>query len=173
MKEAASSIPWHSAFFQAIKLELESYGDQLEFIDGYRLSPGLLPIDLAIVKKAPDIVIEKDIARIFRRINILAYKRHDDYCSIYDFYGALSCAFLYADQHKVFTEDMTLSIIEPRHPRELLKSLEEGPGGVSETSPGIYHIAGYFLTIQVIDSRKLPAEERLWLKSVTKRDIFS
>jgi hypothetical protein len=165
---AASSIPWHPAFVQAIKLELEPYRDSLEFIPEYRLTAEPLEIDVVIVKKAPDLVIEKNIARIFRRINILEYKSPDDYFSVYDFYKVLSYAFLYAALNKTPLEDLTLSIIETRHPRELLKYIGEQQGGITETSPGICRIAGYPLAIQVIESRKLPFEENLWLRGLTK-----
>jgi transposase len=74
---AASSIPWHPAFVQAIKLELEPYWDALEFIPEYPLTAEPLEIDVVIIKKAPDLVIEKNIARIFRKINILEYVRHE------------------------------------------------------------------------------------------------
>jgi hypothetical protein len=39
---------------------------------------------------------------------------------------------------------------------------------VTGTAPGINHIAGYPLTIQVIESRKLSFEENRWLKGLTK-----
>jgi hypothetical protein len=166
---SSSSIPWHPAFVQAIKLELEPYGHILEFITEYRLTSEPLEIDLVIVKKAQDISIEKNIARIFRRINILEYKSPDDYFSVYDFYKVLSYAFLYAALNKTSVEDLTLSIIETRYPRELFNYLEEGRRGmVTERSPGIYEISGYPLVIQMIESKKLPIEENLWLKGLAK-----
>ncbi|MDR3122218.1 MAG: hypothetical protein LBU16_00350 [Treponema sp.] len=168
MAETAA-IPWHPAFVQAIKLELEPYRDALEFIAEYRLTSEPLEIDVVIVKKAPDLVIEKNIARIFRRINILEYKSPEDYFSVYDFYKVLSYAFLYAALNKTPMEDLTLSVIETRRPRDLFKYLEEeGHGGISQTAPGIYQIAGYPLGIQVIESKKLPLEENLWLRGLTK-----
>jgi hypothetical protein len=164
-----SSIPWHPAFVQAIKLELEPYRDVLEFITEYQLTAEPLEIDVVIVKKAPDLVIEKNIARIFRRINLLEYKSPEDYFSVYDFYKILSYAFLYAALNKTPMEDLTLSIIETRHPRELFKYVEEKRRGrITETTPGIYQIAGYPLEIQVIENKKLPFEENLWLKGLTK-----
>jgi hypothetical protein len=167
--ETASSIPWHPAFVQAIKLELEPYRDALEFIPEYQLTTEPLEIDVVIVKKEADLVIEKNIARIFRGTNLLEYKSPDDYFSVHDFYKVLSYAFLYAALNKTPIEDLTLSIIEARHPRELLKHVEEeGRGGITETAPGIYRVAGYPLEIQVIESKKLPFEENLWLKGLTK-----
>jgi hypothetical protein len=169
MAETASSISWHPAFVQAIKLELETHRDSLEFIPEYQLTAEPLEIDVVIIKKAPDLVIEKNIARIFRRINIMEYKSPDDYFSVHDFYKVLSYAFLYAALNKVSVEDMTFSIIETRHPRELFKYVEEEwHGAVTETAPGIYQITGYPLSIQVIESKKLPFEENLWLKGLTK-----
>jgi hypothetical protein len=99
---------------------------------------------VVIVKKAPDLVIEKNIARIFRGINLLEYKSPDDYFSVHDFYKVLSYAFLYAALNKTSIDDLTLSIVETRHPRELFKYVEEtGHGAIAETAPGIYRITGY------------------------------
>jgi hypothetical protein len=169
LAKTASSIPWHPAFVQAIKLELEPYRDSLEFIPEYQLTAEPLEIDVVIVKKAPDLRIEKNIARIFRRINLLEYKSPDDYFSVHDFYKVLSYVFLYAALNKTPVEDMTLSIIESRHPRKLFKYIEEEwHGQVTKTAPGICRITGYPLEIQVIESKKLPVEENLWLKGLTK-----
>jgi hypothetical protein len=96
MAETASSIPWRPAFVQAIMLELEPYRDKLEFIPEYRLASEPLEIDVVIIKKAPDLVIEKNIARIFKRVNILEYKSPGDYCSVADFHKVLTYAFLYS-----------------------------------------------------------------------------
>jgi hypothetical protein len=166
---ATSSIPLHPAFVQAIKLELEPYLDALEFIAECQLTSEPLEIDMVIIKKASDLVIEKNIARIFRKINVLEFKSPDDYFSVYDFYKVLSYAFLYAALNKVPMEDLTLSIIESRHPRELFKYVEEeGRGGITETAAGIYQITGYPLPIQLIETKRLPVEENLWLKGLTK-----
>jgi hypothetical protein len=165
----ASSIPWHPAFVQAIKLELEPYRDALEFIAEYQLTTEPLEIDVVIVKKAPGLVIEKNIARIFRGINLLEYKSPGDYFSVHDFYKVLSYAFLYAALNKTPIEDLTLSIIEARHPRKLFKYLEEQRrGGITEPAPGIYQITGYSLAIQIIETKKLSLEENLWLRGLTK-----
>ncbi|MDR1128853.1 MAG: hypothetical protein LBL20_06035 [Treponema sp.] len=164
-----ASIPWHPAFIQAIKLELEPYRDVLEFIAECQLTSEPLEIDVVIIKKAPDLVIEKNIARIFRKINLLEFKSPDDYFSVYDFYKVLSYAFLYAALNKTPIEDLTLSIIEARHPRKLFKYLgEQWQGETIETAPGIYQITGYPLPIQALETKRLPFEENLWLKGLTK-----
>jgi hypothetical protein len=127
-----------------------------------------LKIDVVIVKKAPELVIEKNIARVFKRVNILEYKSPEDYFSVYDFYKVLSYTYLYAALHKTDIKDMTLSVIETRHPRDLLSYFgEEERCVVVETSPGIYAVGGYPVVIQVIESRKLPLTENLWLKGLS------
>jgi predicted transposase YdaD len=63
--------------------------------------------------------------------------------------------------------DITLTFVESRHPRKLLKYLSEARGYVvEETSPGIYRVVGDYLPIQVIESKRLPESENLWLKSL-------
>jgi hypothetical protein len=164
----SSSIPWHPAFVQALKLELEQYKDTHEFTGEYQLNAEPLEIDLVIVKKAPELVIEKNIARIFKRVNILEYKSPEDYFSVYDFYKVLSYVYLYAALNKTDTRGMTVSVIETRHPRELFAYFEgEKNCTVAETSPGIYVFGGYPVAVQVIESKKLSFEENLWLKGLS------
>jgi hypothetical protein len=162
-------IPWHPAFVQALKLELEQYKDALEFTSEYQLNAEPLEIDLVIVKKAPDLVIEKNIARIFKGVNLLEYKSPEDYFSVYDFYKVISYAYLYAALNRTGMKDMTVSIVETRHPRELFSYLEEEEHcRVEERSPGIYVVSGYPVVLQVIESKKLPLSENLWLKGLSK-----
>jgi hypothetical protein len=165
---SSPNIPWHPAFVQALKLELEQYKSALEFTSEFQLTAEPLEIDLVIVKKAPELVIEKNIAQIFKRINILEYKSPEDYFSVYDFYKVLSYAFLYAALNKTDIGELTVSIIETRHPRDLLSYFgEEANCVVDETSPGIYVIKGYPVAIQVIESKKLPLSENLWLRGLS------
>jgi hypothetical protein len=161
---SSSHIPWHPAFFQAIQLELEQYRDVLEFQSDYRLTSEPLEIDVVIIKKAPEVTIQKNIARIFKRINLLEYKSPEDYFSLYDFYKVLGYVCLYAALNKTVLEEMTLSIVETRHPRELFKYFEERKGHrVRETSAGIYVVSGYPVSIQIIESKRLSLSENLWL----------
>jgi hypothetical protein len=63
---------------------------------------------------------------------------------------------------------VTLTLIEQRHPRRLINYLIGERGyGVEETGPGIYTVRGDYLPIQIIETKRLPAGENLWLKSLT------
>jgi hypothetical protein len=166
---SSASIPWHPAFVQAVRLELEQYRDVLDFQTEYRLTSEPLEIDVIIIKKTPGAVIEKNIARIFKKVNLLEYKSPDDYFSVYDFYKTFAYAYLYTSLNQTHIEDMTISIVETRYPRELFRYIAEDKNrSVSESSPGIYVISGYPVAIQVIECKKLPLSENLWFKGLTK-----
>jgi hypothetical protein len=169
------SISWHPAFVEAIRLELEQYGDALEIIPEFQLTAEPLRIDVVVVKKRTDIAIDKNIARIFKRDNLLEYKSPDDFLSVQDFYKVYGYACLYASLEKTPITEITLSFIESRYPRKLLTHLREARGySVEEKSPGIYTVIGDILPIQVIDSRRLSEDENLWLKNLSgELDITS
>jgi hypothetical protein len=167
--DSPERIPWHPAFFQAVKLELEPYKGILEFISEYQLTSGPLRIDVVIVVKEPGAVIDKNIARIFKRVNILEYKSPEDYISVRDFFKVQGYAALYASLNNIDIEEMTVSLIAARYPAELFKYLAKNKRyTVTEESPGIYRIAGGLVDIQVIESGKLPLKENLWLKGLNK-----
>ena len=123
-----------------------------------------------IIKKSRDISIEKNIATIFRKENIVEYKSPDDYVSVYDFYQVYGYACLYLVLNKADIRDLTLTFVASRYPRELIAHLKEKRGyTVEESRPGIYSIRGDILPIQIIDSRRLSAEENLWLRELDNR----
>jgi hypothetical protein len=65
---------------------------------------------------------------------------------------------------------MTISFVESRHSQKLLEHLQkERSYTVAENAGGIYTVSGDIMPIQVIESRKLPAEENVWLKSLRAR----
>ena len=69
----SSYILWHSAFIDALKMELEAYRDALEFYPEYQLSAEPLRIDCIVIKKVKEIAIKKNIGAIFREVNLLEY----------------------------------------------------------------------------------------------------
>jgi hypothetical protein len=66
-----------------------------------------------------------DIAAIFRKINIVEDKSPDDYVSIKDFYLVYGYACLYLALNDVDINDMTLTFVESRYPRELFEHLQK------------------------------------------------
>jgi hypothetical protein len=161
-------LKWHPAFLQAMQMELFDYRDYLEFKYEHQLTAEPLRIDLLIIKKPKDLAIDKNIARIFRSDNIIEYKSPEDYISIKDFLKVYAYANLYAAiTPGIDLSEVTLTFVESRHPRKLLKYLSGIRGyTVEETSPGIYFVAGDYLPIQIIESKKLSEGENLWLNSL-------
>jgi hypothetical protein len=151
-------------------MELQAYRDDLEFHPEYPLTAEPLQIDCVVIKKAKDAVIKKNIAVIFREWNLIEYKSPGDYVSVADFYKVYGYACLYASFKNVPITSLTVTFVESRHPQKLLKHLRDERGYVvAENHPGIYTISGDILPIQIIDSRRLPVDENLWLKSLSDR----
>ena len=166
-RDDSQPIPWHPAFVEAIQMELDAYRDVLEFYPEYQLTSEPLRIDCVVIKKTKNVRIEKNIAAIFREVNLLEYKSPDDYISVGDFYKVYAYACLYASFERVSVTSLTISFVGSRNPRKLLGHLKNIRGyKVEETSPGIYTVCGDILPIQVIDSRRLSAEENLWLRDL-------
>ena len=129
-----------------------------------------LKIDVVIIKKSRDIAIEKNIASIFRKENILEYKSPDDYVSVDDFYKVYGYACLYSCLNKVDIKDLTLTFVESHYPRKILKHLQEVRCyTVEEKWSEIYIVSGDILPIQIIDNRKLSEEENIWLKDLDNK----
>jgi hypothetical protein len=163
-------IPWHAAFFEAIQMELDEYSQDLQFTSEFQLNTQPLKIDVVIIKKSTDIAIEKNIASIFRKENIVEYKSPDDYVSVDDFYKVYGYACLYSSLNKVDIKDLALTFVESHYPREVLTHLQEVRGyTVEEKWPGIYIIRRDILPIQIIDNRKLSEEENIWLKDLDNK----
>ena len=130
-------------------------------------------IYVVIIKKTGNIRIKKNIAAIFQKVNLLEYKSPDESISVKDFYKVYGYACQYIqlkDNKEIDISELTLSFVESRYPQELIKHLiEQRNFTVEERCPGIYTIEGDIMPIQLIDSRKLSAEENLWLKELDNR----
>ena len=70
-RQGSETTHWHTAFFEAIQMELDEYSQDLQFTSEYPLNTKPLQIDVVIIKKSRDVVIEKNIASIFRKENIV------------------------------------------------------------------------------------------------------
>jgi hypothetical protein len=164
-----SKLKWHPAFLQAMQQELADYRESLEFKYEYQLTTEPLRIDLLIIKKTKNINIDKNIARMFKSDNLVEYKSPDDYLSVNDFLKVYAYTNLYAAiTPGVDLSEITMTFIESRYPRKLLGYLSGVRGyTIDETLPGIYHVLGDYVPIQVIESKRLSEGENLWLKSLT------
>jgi hypothetical protein len=173
MTRIADKIQWHPGFYGAAELELKQNRDVLEFDREYNLSKEPLRMDLLIVKKRADVVIENEIGRIFRRFNILEYKSPDDGLSIDDYYKAIGYACLYkglgAYVNAVPAEELTVSLFREIYPRELIEELTRSGAMVEERFPGIYYVTGSSLfATQIVVTGRLSKEGHSSLRVLSR-----
>ena len=126
---AEKRLQWHAAFFAGIQIELEEEAEYLIFENEHMLGTKPMQIDVLIIKKNSERVIQKNIGQIFKKYNIIEYKSPEDYLSIDDFYKVLGYACFYkADTKKtdeIKVDDITVSFMCFRYPRELMKHFNE------------------------------------------------
>jgi hypothetical protein len=164
------NIYWHPAFVAAIQLELDEYRDILEFQSEYQLNDEPLRIDV-IIKKVKDVVIEKNIAHIFKTHNLCEYKSPEDTLSVYDFYKVMGYAYNYMSdpKRKAPITSLTITLVVSKYPRELIKCLKEvHKYRIAETASGIYQVTGEIIPIQIIVSPQLSEADNLWIKGLTR-----
>lgn len=162
---------WHMAVTPAMKLEFMEYHQILEYDTGYLLNTNALEIDLLIIKKADDTVIENEIGRIFRHHNIIEYKSPHDREGINTYFKVNAYASLYKIGEGTCAyepEDITVTMIRQGKPHKLFKWFWQNGCTVDNVYKGVYYIknAGFFQT-QVIVSRELDEANHIWIKSLT------
>ena len=160
-------ISWHPAFEQAIKHELEDYLDVLTFEAEHQLTTEPLKIDVLIIKKEKDVVIEKNFAQIFRSCNVIEYKSPEDSVTVEAYHKTQCYARLYASLNKVDINEMSVTVVSTLHPKKLLTFLRK-QYTVKHTQRGIYLVEGDTCPTQVLVSVELSKEDNLWLNSLRK-----
>jgi hypothetical protein len=167
MDQQEDRLDWHAAFRSALELELISYEDILTFEFEYKLNTQPLALDALIIKKKPNVVITKNIGKFFRGVNVFEYKSPSDYISIRAFFKSCAYVGFYLSLNPtVKPDDITLTIIDSRHPREVLEFLAARGHTVKEVENGIYDVAGLLFPTQIIESQKLSERDNLWLTNL-------
>ena len=162
-------IFWHEAHFEALKLELHQYRDALSFITEHQLSKKALIMDVLIIKKDPNTVITKNIGRIFSTHNVVEFKSEKDSLSIYDYNKVLAYALLYSSFERIPISNITVTFSLTVRPRELLKHLKnERQLHLFGASDGITYIKDEILPVQILESKKLPDDENLFIKGLRR-----
>ena len=173
-KKETDATYWHPAFFAGIQIELEEDADNLVFENEHQLGTKPMEIDVLIIKKETDRPVKKNIGRIFKKHNIIEYKSPDDSLNVDDFYKVYGYTCFYqADARYVNSipaEELTITFVAEKYPRKLIEHLKDVKNyRVDEKEKGIYYVYGDLIPIQILITRKLSAEENLWLKSLTNK----
>jgi hypothetical protein len=149
-------------------LELLPYADVLDFDIEHPLTREPLRVDVIIIKKKKDVVIDRNIAAIFKGRNIVEYKSPEDSLTIADFHQVMAYAHLYCTPpEKGDMRDLTVTFVTTREPRELKEYLREVYGyTLTEEWGGITIVTGDVLPMQIIERKRLDAGEAVWLGSL-------
>ena len=162
-----SHIYWHEAFQEVLQLELHEYRDVLIFENDYKLSEEALRMDAVIIKKDRNARIDKNIGRIFQGHNIFEYKSETVTFTRRDYDKVRGYALLYSSFTDTPPEDITISISLTIFPQKLVGLLTQERGlTLEETESGIYYIYGDIFPIQLLESKKLPQEDNLFLRNL-------
>ncbi len=171
-------VDWHKAAMAAIHINLNDYNSILEYRTEYVLGKSRQRIDFLIIKKSSTEIIPINFARFFSRFNLFEVKGMSDTLTTDAYYKAIGYASqLVATEGKrnqYTREDVTLTLLSMRYPRQLIKHLEEMgvvgnktgryAVGVEKISPGIYVVRGDIYAIQITVVKELPKEENRFLK---------
>jgi hypothetical protein len=167
-------IQWHPAFCSAMKLELRKNKKDLHYYNEHNLNRKPLQIDLLVIMKEKDAVIDNELGKIFLGHNIMEYKSPDDSMNNDTYFKVLAYAYLYkANESRVdeiLLDDITISLIRDIKPIKLLKWFKKHNYIMDKPYNGIYYIEkdGFFKT-QVIVSSELDKEHHEWITTLTKK----
>jgi hypothetical protein len=168
-KVSIEKTQWHPAFFQAMQIELEKYKNHLTYENEHHLTTEPLRLDILIIKKNPEIQIEKNIGRIFRGHNIVEFKSPADSLSINDYYKVIGYTYLYCSLEKIFPQDLTITLAFTVKPENLLEHLKTRPEiTIEEKFDGIKYIIGEPIPIQLIENERLDPGENTWLRALSQ-----
>ena len=165
--QVQDKVYWHAAFFEALQLELHQYLDSLTFLEEHPLSKEALIIDVLVIKKARGAKIKKNFGDVFLGHNLFEFKSENDSLTVRDYNKVMGYAYLYASFTPAEVSDITVSFAVTKHPRELLAHLKnERLLDIIDTKDGIYRIEGETFPIQILEIKKMPKRENLFLKSL-------
>ena len=154
------NIKWHPGFYGSIEYIFKDYKNDLTYDREHELSKEPIKMDLLIIKKERDVLIDNPIGQIFRRYNIVEYKSPRDELSIDDLYKTIGYAGLYKGYGNTVDEipadEMTISIFRHTYPRELFKSLKKISAKIEKKDFGIYYIYGIInIPLQIVVTKQL------------------
>ena len=165
-------LQWHPAFFAELQIEFGEEVKKMLLESEHQLGTRPKEIDVLIIKKNSEEPIEKNIGRIFRKHNIVEYKSPADYLSVDDYYKVHAYACFYkvdtAEEDSIKAEEITISFVTKRYPRNLIRHLREVRScEVVWQEEGIYYVFGDFFPMQIIVTSQLSKEKNFWLRNLT------
>jgi hypothetical protein len=139
------------------------YRSLLYFEAEHILSRQPIKMDLLILKKEEAAELPLDIARIFRKHNVIEYKNPKDGLSIDVFYKTVAYTCLYKSEgqttNEIPAEELTLSIFRFSYPRKLFQVLSDLGANVKNKYAGVYYVTGIVhFPVQIVVIKELEPE---------------
>ena len=171
--EENRSIRWHPGFYAGLGFELRKYRDVLKFDAEHVLSKEPVKMDLLIIKKVKDLIIENPIGEIFRQYNVIEYKSPEDSITIDDFYKTIGYACLYKGYgetvNAIDAAELTISLFRHVYPGKLFDDLKNVGAMIEVKYPGVYYISGIInIPVQIIAVSELDDESFSALRVLTR-----
>ena len=169
MSDEGKTIQWHQGFRGGIQATLWEYRDCLRFDEEVVLNNGTLQMDMLVLKKDADAVIDNDIGRMFRVHNIIEYKSPEDAMTLDDYCKTLAYTLLYKSNGgaEIPADQLTATLFRHSYPQKLFRDLENLGARVEEAYPGVYYVSGLvFFPTQVIVGRQLEANAYAMLRAM-------
>ncbi len=163
------SKDWHSAFCGATEWELKQNKRDLSYNNEFVLSKRGLRMDMLVIKKERKTDIKNEIGKLFKKHNIIEFKRKKGALTIDQYYKVNGYACLYKGLGKTVNEipadELTVTFIREAYPRELFRMLESSGVVITERYKGIYYLTGNVVfDTQVIVTSRIDGEKHPGLK---------
>ncbi|MBQ7487390.1 MAG: hypothetical protein IJT77_07850 [Clostridia bacterium] len=171
---------WHPGYMGAMGLELRANKSDLEFDEFHTLSREALEIDLLIIKKSDNRVLQNEIGAIFRQFNVTEYKSPGDDMNLSNYVKTVgyACILKGTEGHvdDIPLSELTVTLVRENYPDALFKAVKREGGSVEKKADGIYYIHGLFVfPTQVLVTRKLDSKLhpslRILSRKAEKKDI--
>ena len=150
-EEKAEKIRWHLGFQGGMELELRQWKADLEFNPEEPLSKEALVMDLLIIKRRKEVVIDHPLASFYKTWNLVEYKSPNDELSINTFYKTLGYAHLFAGLaetvHGIPMSEISITMIRNAFPIALFRELGQQGIPPVEVLPGVWALDNYLTAV--------------------------
>ena len=159
-----------SGTYGGLMLSLRDFRDRLVSYPGFQLNMKPREIDCLIIDKCdPDEPIDNDIARFFRKHNIIELKNPQEALNINTVWKVISYAAQYKSEGTSDdtrdASDITITILRAAKPKKALRQLKEGGYTIENAYPGIYYIGGMVdMRMQIVVSSELEGDDYVPLR---------
>ena len=172
--QATPRSDWHAGFEALLRIETHKYEDKVHIITEEEI--GVIPprTDFVIMVEDEEVVFDKEIFKMFRKINILEYKNPYDSLNERVIRKVCGYANLYIGvaEHEGDrpSDQVTITIFRAVKNPELFAKMEQEGKLVRDDVPGIYHVNGIVdLPFQIIITGELEGDEYAAYRALTDR----